>query len=433
MAVDKKTVNRVVLSSLIGATIEWYDFFLYGVMAGIVLNKLYFPADDPSISLMLTYASFALGFVTRPLGGVVFGHFGDRVGRKSVLVATLMIMGLSTFAIGLIPTYDQIGAWAPALILLMRILQGIGLGGEWGGAVLMAYEYAPEHKRGFYTSIPQMGLSLGILLSAGTVAGLSAILPEESFMSWGWRICFLISFALVFVGMWIRLQIFETPEFANVKASHEEAKLPIVDMFQRHTGNVLLGLGARHVDGVFFNVFSVFAISYLVDRIGVTRNDALLGLMIGATVLTICIPIAGALSDKMSRAKLYGIAAIVSSFSVFPAFWTMNNSGGNIVLIWIAIFVPYGIIYSAVYGNVAAFLCDLFDAKVRYSGISFVYQMTSAVAGATALIATFLVKLAGGEPWLVCWYVLASGILSGVCAFVIARRTSMHGTAPVPA
>lgn len=424
MQVDNKTVNRVVLSSLVGATIEWYDFFLYGVLAGIVLNKLFFPADDPTTSLMLTYATFAVGFLTRPLGGIIFGHFGDRIGRKSVLVATLMIMGVSTFAIGMIPTYDQIGFWAPALLLTMRIFQGIGLGGEWGGAVLMAYEFAPEKRRGFYTSIPQIGLSLGILLSAGTVALLSTVMSNESFMSWGWRTCFLISFVLVFVGMWIRLQLFETPEFSQVKASNDEAKLPIVEMFHKYTSNVLLGLGARHVDGVFFNVFAVFAISYLVDTVHVTRNDALIGLMIGAAVLTICIPLAGYLSDKMSRAKLYGAAAIISSVSVFPAFWMMKESGGNIYLVWIAIIVPYGVFYSVVYGNVAAFLCDLFDAKVRYTGISFVYQMTSAVAGMTALIATVLVKIGGGEPWLVCWYVMLSGVLSSICAFVIARRSS---------
>lgn len=421
---DTKTVNRVVLSSLIGATIEWYDFFLYGVMAGIVLNKLYFPADDPTTSLMLTYATFALGFLTRPIGGIVFGHFGDRVGRKSMLVLTLMIMGVSTVAIGLIPTYAQIGVWAPALMLLMRIFQGIGLGGEWGGAVLMAYEYAPQTKRGFYTSIPQIGLSLGILLSAGTLAGLSSIMSNEDFLAWGWRIGFLLSFVMIFVGMWIRLQIFETPAFAEVKAHHEESALPIVDMFRRHLGNVLLGLGARHVDGVFFNVFAVFSVSYLVGTIGITRNAALVALMVGAGVLTLCIPIAGYLSDKMSRPKLYGIAALISAISVFPAFYLMKNSQGNLTMIWAVIIIPYGIIYSAVYGNVAAFLCDLFDAKVRYSGISFVYQMTSAVAGMTALIATYLVQLDNGQPWLVCWYVLASGILSSACALVIASRLS---------
>lgn len=422
MQPDQKTLNRVVLSSLIGATIEWYDFFIYGVLAGIVLNKLYFPSDDPTISLMLTYATFALGFLTRPLGGIVFGHFGDKVGRKSVLVTTLMIMGISTFAIGLIPTFDQIGMWAPALLLVMRIFQGIGLGGEWGGAVLMAYEYAPASRRGFYTSIPQMGLSIGILLSAGTLAILSAVMSNDAFMSWGWRIGFLLSVLLIFVGMWIRLNIFETPAFAQVKASHDQAPLPIVDMFRRHMRNVLLGLGARHVDGVFFNVFAVFSVSYLVDRIGITRNDALVALMVGAAVLTICIPIAGHLSDKMSRPRLYGIAALVSAVSIFPAFWLMKNSNGNLTVIWAAIVVPYGIIYSAVYGNVAAFLCDLFDAKVRYSGISFVYQMTSAVAGMTALICTYLVKIADGDPWLVCWYVLISGVLSTVCALIIAGQ-----------
>lgn len=421
---DQKTLNRTVISSLIGATIEWYDFFLFGLMAGVVLNKLYFPADDPTVSLMLAYATFAVGFVTRPLGGIVFGHFGDRIGRKSVLVVTLMIMGIATFLVGLIPTYDQIGLWAPALLLAIRIFQGIGLGGEWGGAVLMAYESAPEKKRGFYTSIPQMGLSIGIVLAAGSVAALSAVLSNEDFMSWGWRVPFLISVALVGVGLWIRLRLFETPEFAEVKSSHKEAKLPIVEMFRNNTSNVLLGLGARHVDGVFFNVFTVFSVSYLIATLGITRNQALLAVMVGGAVLTVFIPMAGALSDRMSRAKLYAIASVVSAVSSFPAFYLMQHSGGSTALIWAAIVIPYGILYSAVYANVAAFQCDLFEAKVRYTGISFVYQMTSTVAGMTALIATALLKWDNGQPWLVCWYLVLSGLLSGTCAWVIARRQS---------
>jgi MFS family permease len=419
--VDQKTINTVVCSSLIGATIEWYDFFLYGLMASIVLNKLYFPAGDPTMSLMLAYATFAVGFLTRPLGAIVFGHFGDRIGRKSMLVMTLMIMGVSTFIIGCIPTYAQIGIWAPIILLAMRILQGIGLGGEWGGAVLMAYEYAPQEKRGFYTSIPQLGLSFGILLSAGTIAVLSSTLTEEQFLSWGWRTAFLISFVLVFIGLWIRLRILETPSFTSVKNAHQVAEVPLFDMFKRFPANVFLGLGARHIDGVFFNIFSVFSISYLTQTVHLSRNDALTGVMIGAAVLSICIPIAGALSDKISRAALYGIASLVSAVSVFPAFWLMDQSAAHPVLAWIAIVVPYGIFYSAVYGNVAAFLCDLFDARVRYTGISFVYQMTSAVAGMTALIATILISMGNGRPWLVCWYVVGSGVLSFLCAMVIAR------------
>lgn len=428
--VDKQTVNRVVASSLIGATIEWYDFFLYGVMASVVFNRLYFPAEDALTSLMLAYATFAVGFLTRPIGGIIFGHFGDRIGRKSMLVTTLMIMGVSTFMIGLIPSYAQIGYWAPALLLLMRVFQGIGLGGEWGGAVLMAYEYAPKGKRGFYTSIPQLGLSFGILLSAATVAILSSLLTDDQFIAWGWRVGFLFSCVLVIVGLWIRLRIFETPAFVDVKENKLEAKVPLADMFKRFSGNVFLGLGARHIDGVFFNIFSVFSVSYLTQTVHISRNDALMALMAGALVLSICIPIAGALSDRVSRARLYGIASLVSAISAFPAFWTMSQSGGNPLLIWMAIIIPYGVFYSAVYGNVAAFLCDLFDARVRYTGISFVYQMTSAVAGLTALIATFLVKLNDGQPWLVCVYVLLSGILSATCAFLIARRQTSSQNPP---
>lgn len=423
MQTSQKTLNKVVISSLIGATIEWYEFFVYGILAGIVLNKLFFPSDDPSVSLMLAYATFALGFLARPFGGIVFGHFGDKIGRKSMLVVTLMIMGLSTFAMGLLPTYDQIGLWAPALLLLARMLQGIGLGGEWGGAVLMAYEYAPEDKRGFYTSIPQIGLALGILLSAGTVAILSAVMSDEAFMAWGWRIAFLITVLFILVGMWIRVNLHETPDFGEVKEEEAEAKLPIVEMFQKHGMNTFLGLGARLMDGIFFNVFAVFSITYLVSHVeNVTRGDALVALMIGAAVLIVFIPIAGHLSDKMSRARLYAFATIISAISVFPAFWGMMHSNGQMWQIILAIVVPYGIFYSAVYGNVAAFLCDLFEPRVRYTGISFVYQVTSVIAGLTPLVATYLIQRGGGTPWLVCGYVLLAGVISATCATIIARN-----------
>ncbi|MBX3680659.1 MAG: MFS transporter, partial [Rhodocyclaceae bacterium] len=248
---DPKDVRRVVSASLIGATIEWYDFFLYGVVAGIVFNKLYFPSDDPLVSTMLAYGTFAVGFLSRPLGGVIFGHFGDKLGRKSMLVMTLMIMGAATVLIGLVPTYEQIGIWAPVLLLILRVAQGIGLGGEWGGAVLMSFEYAPKGKRGFYASIPQIGLALGLCLASGVVAGLSSLLSDAQFLAWGWRIAFLLSFGLVSVGMYIRLNVTETPEFAKVKASGEEIKLPIKEVLTKHSGNVLAGMGARYIDGVF--------------------------------------------------------------------------------------------------------------------------------------------------------------------------------------
>lgn len=424
MQPDRKTLRRVATASVIGATIEWYDFFLYGVVAGIVFNKLYFPAGDPALSTLLAYATFAVGFVARPLGGIVFGHFGDKVGRKSMLVMTLTIMGLSTFAIGLVPTYEQIGYWAPALLLVCRIIQGIGLGGEWGGAVLMAYEFAPANRKGFYASLPQIGLSLGVLLSAGFIALVSALLSDEQFMAWGWRLGFILSFGLVMFGLWIRLNVMESPEFAEVKKGHGEAKVPLLDMFKRFPANVLLGLGARHLDGVFFNIFSVFSIGYLTKTIGMSRTDALVGIMVGAAVLTVCIPIFGRLSDRLGRPALYGWACLITAATAFPAFWVMLNANGNTTLIWASIVIPFGVIYAAVYGNVACYLCELFDARVRYTGISFVYQVSSITAGGmTPIIATYLLTMNDGDPWYICAYVLASGILSSLCTYLIWRRT----------
>jgi MHS family metabolite:H+ symporter-like MFS transporter len=303
------------------------------------------------------------------------------------------------------------------------MLQGIGLGGEWGGAVLMAYEYAPEDKRGFYTSIPSIGVALGILLSAGTVAILLAVMSDEAFMAWGWRIAFLITVFFILVGMWIRVNLHETPDFSEVKEEETESKLPIAEIFQKYGKNTLLGLGARLMDGIFFNVFAVFSITYLVSHVeNVTRGDALVALMIGSAVLIVFTPIAGHLSDKMSRARLYAFGTIISAISVFPAFWGMMHSNGQMWQIVLAIVVPYGILYSAVYGNTAAFLCNLFEPRVRYTGISFVYQVTSVIAGLTPLVATYLIQRGGGTPWLVCGYVLLAGVISATCASIIARN-----------
>jgi MFS family permease len=247
---EDKLLRRVVFASLIGATVEWYDFFLYGVVAGIVFNQLYFPAGNPVVATLLAYTTFAVGFVTRPLGGIIFGHFGDRLGRKSMLVLTLMIMGVATFLIGLVPTYAQIGIWAPITLLLLRILQGIGLGGEWGGAVLMTYEYAKPGDRGFYASLPQIGLSIGLCLASGVVALLSYLLTNEQFLSWGWRVGFILSFVLVIVGLYIRLNIMETPEFARLKEKRKEEKLPFAAMIADYPKQVFAGMGARYIDGV---------------------------------------------------------------------------------------------------------------------------------------------------------------------------------------
>ncbi len=420
---DPKEVRRVVSASLIGATIEWYDFFLYGVVAGIVFNKLYFPSSDPLVSTMLAYGTFAVGFLSRPLGGVIFGHFGDKLGRKSMLVMTLMIMGVATVLIGLVPTYDQIGIWAPILLLILRIAQGIGLGGEWGGAVLMAFEYAPKEKRGFYASIPQIGLALGLCLASGVVAGLSSMLSDEQFLSWGWRIAFILSFLLVAVGMYIRLNVMETPEFAEAKASGEEIKLPIKEVITKYPGNVLAGMGARYIDGVFFNIFGVFSIAYLTQTLHLSRTDALLGVMAAALVMIFTIPFFGGLSDRIGRTRIYFWGSLLTGLSAFAGFWFMQNSNGSMLVVWMAIIIPFGVFYASIYGPEAALFAELFNPKIRYSGISFVYQFSGIFAsGITPIIATYLLQKGNGDPWLICAYVAFAGLVSALSASWIGRR-----------
>ncbi|MFM0667251.1 MFS transporter [Paraburkholderia sediminicola] len=423
MAIDPRAIRRVAFASVIGATVEWYDFFLYGVVAGIVFNKLYFPASDPLVSTLLAYSTFAVGFVTRPLGGVIFGHFGDRIGRKSALILTLIIMGISTAGVAFVPTYAQIGIWAPILLLSLRVLQGIGLGGEWGGAVLMAYEYAPPEKRGLYASLPQIGLSIGLCLASGMVASLSRLLPETAFLSWGWRIAFGASLGLVLIGLYIRATVMETPEFLTLKRNRREAKIPFVDMITRYRGAVMLGMGARYIDGVFFNIFAVFSIGYLTQHVSMSRTDALLGVMIAAGVMCFFIPLFGSMSDKLGRARVYFWGSLICGVSVFPAFWLFEMQPANTLLIWAAIVVPFGIFYAMVYGPEAALFAELFDAEVRYTGISFVYQFSGIFAsGLTPIIATILMRLNGGKPWTVCAYVLFSALISALSVRAIERK-----------
>lgn len=422
---EKQTVLRKVIgASLIGATIEWYDFFLYGVVAGIVFNKLYFPASDPLVATLLAYVTFAVGFVTRPLGGIIFGHFGDKLGRKSMLVLTLLIMGVSTVLIGLVPTYEQIGVWAPITLLLLRVLQGIGLGGEWGGAVLMAFEFAPEGKKGLYASIPQIGLSIGLCLASGVVGLLSSVLSDAQFMSWGWRAAFIFSIVLVAIGMWIRLHVMETPEFQQVKTNKTEEALPFAAMWREARGKVLAGMGARYIDGVFFNIFGVFVITYLTQNLKVSRTDALMGVMLAALVMCVFIPVFGHLSDRFGRTRVYWLGSIITGLSALPAFWLFSQSNGNITQIWLAIIVPLGILYASVYGPEAALFSELFDARYRYTGISFVYQFSGIFAsGLTPIIATSLLKTNQGDPTLIGVYAALAGLVSAVSAWWIGSRS----------
>jgi metabolite-proton symporter len=409
-------LKRVVVASLIGATVEWYDFFLYGVVAGIVFNQLYFPTGDPVISTLLAYTTFAVGFVTRPLGGIIFGHFGDRIGRKSMLVLTLMIMGVATFLIGLVPTYAQIGIWAPIILLLLRILQGIGLGGEWGGAVLMTYEYAAPEKRGFYASLPQIGLSIGLCLASGVVALLSYSLTNEQFLAWGWRVAFVLSFVLVLIGLYIRLNIMETPEFAKLKESRSEVKVPFATMIKDYPREIIAGMGARYIDGVFFNIFGVYSIAYLTSQLKIPRTEALLGVCTAALLMCLFIPYFGRVSDRIGRTKTYFWGSLLTGFSALPAFYVWMNHPEQPILVWAALIIPFAILYASVYGPEAALFCDLFGPQVRYTGISFVYQFSGIFAsGLTPIIATYLVQsYAGNAGWAIASYCVFAGVVSAL-------------------
>jgi metabolite-proton symporter len=409
----------VAFASAVGTTIEWYDFFLFGVVTPLVLNKLFFPNYDPIVGTLLAYTTFFVGFISRPIGGVIFGHYGDRIGRKTVLILTLVIMGVATFLIGLLPTYEQVGIWAPIMLLFLRIFQGIGIGGEWGGAVLMAVEHSPSGRRGFFGSWPQIGVPAGLLLSAGMVYLLS-YLPEAQFFSWGWRIAFLISAVLVAVGLYIRLKIMETPAFNRIKQEKKVAAVPVLDLFKTHGKNTLLGLGARYIEGVTFNIYGVFIVGYVAGTLQLPRQTALAGVMISSALMIVMLPFYGNISDKVGRRRLFAIGGLLIGLVTFPAFWLMQTLSP--ILIWIAITIPFAIIYPAVYGPQAALFSELFDTRVRYTGISFVYQFSGIFAsGLTPIIATALLPLGGGKPWLICLYVLAVSIISALSVYLMSE------------
>jgi metabolite-proton symporter len=375
------SIRLVATASLIGTTIEWYDFFLYGTAAALVFNRLFFPEFDPLTGTLLAFSTYTIGFVARPLGGIVIGHYGDKIGRKSMLVLTLMIMGVATFLIGLVPTYEQIGPWAAVSLVVLRIAQGFGVGGEWGGAVLMAVEHAPPGKRGFYGSWPQIGVPAGLVLSTA-VFSVFARLPEEQFLSWGWRIPFLLSIILVGVGLVIRVRILETPAFERVRETRSEARMPIVEVLRMYPRQVLLAGGARVAENGAFYIYSAFVLVYGTQHVGMPRQTVLTGILIASLLSLIAIPAFGALSDRVGRRPVYMFGAIVTALFAYPLFWMFDT--GSTPLVWLALIIAFVFSHSAMYGPQAAFLSELFGTRVRYSGASLGAQLASIVAGGMA-------------------------------------------------
>ena len=402
-AAQVSSVRQVLGASFVGTTIEWYDFFIYGTAATLVFGKLFFSPDfSPLAATLSSVATFAVGFVARPLGGVIFGHFGDKLGRKAMLVLTLNMMGIATFLVGLMPTFEQIGLLAPLLLVLLRVVQGIGVGGEWGGAALMAVEYSPGHKRGYYGSWPQMGVPAGLLL-ATAVFGVVSFLPNEQFLSWGWRIPFLLSIVLVGVGLFVRLRLLETPSFSEVQEEQSEAQMPIMEVLRNYPKNVLLAIGARVASDGSFYVFSVFILDYATRTLGLERWVILTGISVACALELFTIPLFGVVSDRFGRRPIYLVGTALLLILAYPYFALIQT--GSTVLVILASVLGLSVAHAMSYGPMSAYFAELFGTRVRYSGVSIGYQLASIIGGgAGPLISIYLVGATGGSYWpVVAW------------------------------
>jgi metabolite-proton symporter len=420
-------IVKVVFASLVGTAVEWYDFFLYGSAAALVFGTLFFPNANPVNATLLAFGTYAVGFVARPLGGVVFGHFGDRVGRKKMLVVSLMMMGVATFAIGLLPTYATIGVAAPILLLVCRLFQGFAVGGEWGGAVLMAAEHGDESRRGYWSSWPQAGVPLGNLLATGVLFVLAAFQSDADFEAWGWRIPFMLSAVLVIIGLWVRLQLEESPVYQEAKAEiaakkDEQSHMPILEVIKTYPKEVFIAMGMRMAENISYYIFTIVVLSYAKDFADIGTDLILQMLLIGAAFQFFLIPAMGAFSDKVGRRPLYLVGAIgVAVWSFFFFGLASSESSGKVLLA-----VVVGLFFhSLMYAPQAAFFSELFGTSVRYTGASVGYQLASIFAGALApIIAVKLLATGNGDnTTAVALYVTAASVIT-IIAVLFAKETS---------
>ena len=415
---ETTSMGKIAFASFIGTAIEFYDFYIYGTAAALVLGGVFFPEATPLRGTLLAFATFAVGFAARPLGGIVFGHYGDRVGRKAMLIFSLLVMGVGTFLIGLLPGYAAIGITAPVLLVILRFLQGVGLGGEWGGAVLMATEHAPTDKRGFYSSFPQVGPAVGFLLSSGLFLLLTVSLSEEQFNAWGWRIPFLLSIVLVVIGLYVRVTIAETAIFKRAMETQTRARVPFLDMVRAYPIVLALTSGGILLAYVLFYIITTFSLSYGTTLLGLPNSTVLYCTMIAVGLMGVGVPIFAVLSDKMGRRRLCLGAAVLAGLWAFPLFWLFNT--GRPILIALGFSVGM-IIFAMLYGPMGAFLPELYGTRLRYSGAAVSYNLGGVLGGALAPIIATQLLASTGASWAISVYILAMAVVTFVSVFLLSE------------
>ncbi|MGG0664891.1 MFS transporter [Viridibacillus arvi] len=405
--------RRLLFASLAGSVIEWYDFYLYGTATGLVFSTLFFPTGDPAVSILIAFATFGAGYAARPIGSVIFGHMGDKIGRKASLMLTLIGMGGSSFLIGLLPTYAQVGVLAPLLLVALRLIQGIALGGEWGGAVLLATESAPKGVRGLFGSIPQLGVPLGLVAGTFSFTLISSLTTETQFMAWGWRLPFLFSAVLIVLAIWIRSGIEETPEFQRQKDQGELAKVPIVETFKYNWRDVLRIIGLKLGDG-FFNVFLMsFILVYATSYLGYSRDTALMALTISCATMIITIPIVGYLSDYIGRKTIYIVGLVGMLVLSIPYFIMIPQS---VTMFYFMQVVMLGILWATIFSTQGTLFSELFPAKVRYTGLSVGYQIAAAIVGFGPMLWASMSAKYGAAPYIFGSFMIGGLLLSLILA-----------------
>ncbi|WP_443079496.1 MFS transporter [Streptomyces sp. NBC_01717] len=392
MTTGRSGLVRAFFASLTGTALEWYDFAVYSAASALVFGDLFFPSEDPLTGTLLAFSTYAVGYVSRPLGGIVFGRLGDVIGRKKVLIATLVLIGAATFVIGLLPTHSTIGAAAPIALVVLRFAQGVGVGGEWGGAVLLSSEFGDSKRRGFYASAAQVGPPAGNLLANGVLAALGVLLTEDQFLSWGWRIAFLVSGVLVGFGLWIRAKLEETPVFKAMEAEHSRPEAPVREVLTRQPRALAAAILARVAPDVLYALFTVFVLTYATDELDMSRGSALTAVLIGSSLQIFLIPLAGALSDRVNRRLLYGCSAVGAGVWPFVFFGMVDGDSWGLLVLGVVVAL---VLHSLMYGPQAAFVAEQFSPRLRSTGSSLAYTLAGLIGGAiapllfTALLGSF--------------------------------------------